>query len=180
LRQLSINTYLKQILVFTLLHLFCVSNLEPARSAGGEPTAQDLNTPPISATPALIQTGSNNYANYSSNTGGLTPSYCSGTCGFAMLRTISVNDVNGNLHPQTEFLIGGVHSFNSPDLINAENNRQLVQNQKEINEFPMLPQYKKDFLDACKSKDVPAIQINARIIAKILNDDYTQILNSCK
>jgi hypothetical protein len=177
------------------------SNYPEVAFAGGSDTptvSGDTSTPsPISPNPAssiipnststtttptaLIQTGTNNYANVNSqSTGALNYPNCGGTCAFAIMRTTPANNINGIINNQIEGVFGLIHTFNSPDQTNADTNRQLVGIQKQRSESEIETNYIKLISDACQAKDSIRAELSAKALGRIWNVDYKTLLNpSC-
>jgi len=185
------NSFLRKILVIALTNFFCFSiNINQAVSAGGEtpqpttsgnsggasPTVQNAGA--LSVTPTtLLQTGSNNYANLNPNTGALNYPFCSGTCGFAIMRTTPSTYVNGKESNQVEGVIGLIVSFDSPDKTNAESNRQIVEIQQQRSENEIASIYIKAIADACQTKDLIRAELSAKALARIWAVEYVSLLS---
>jgi hypothetical protein len=145
-------------------------------SATLSPTAQN-NAGTLSVTPTtFLQNGSNNYANVNPNTNALSYPFCSGTCGFAIVRTTSSNYINSKGN-QIEGIIGLIYSFDSPDQTNAENNKQLVDIQRQRSENQIASDYIKAISDACQIKDAIRAELNAKALARVWAVDYKSLLS---
>lgn len=143
------------------------------------PTPQSTGSLTITP-PTFLQTGTNNFTNVNPSTGVLNYPNCAGTCGFAIMRTTPSSNINGMMGNQIEGLLGVIHSFNSPDQINADTNRQLVDIQKQRSESEIATNYIKAIADACQAKDLIRAELTAKALARIWNVDYKTLLRpSC-
>jgi hypothetical protein len=185
------NIHLKQILVIALTSIFSFSIfIDKALSGGGDttqttttgdssvasPTIQNstsTTTPPT----ALIQTGTNNYANVNSqSTGTLNYPNCNGTCAFGIMRTSPSNGNNGNFGNQYEAVIGFIHSFNSPDQTNADTNRLMIEIQKYKTEQEVIIALSGQLADAIETGKYQRANIIAIVLAPKLGKTHIQLL----
>lgn len=180
-------------LVALLTSLICFSvNVGQALSAeGSEPqpttTASSTSSAPSSSASALnatpitfIQPGARNSASVSSSGGSINQSGCNGTCIYAFLRTSPTNN-NGLVSTQVEGVIGVMHVLNSPDQMNAETNRQMMDMQRQRNEAEISSNYIKLISEACQARNFITAELNARGLARIWNQDYKVLLeNYCR
>jgi hypothetical protein len=179
-------------LVALLTSLICFSvNVGQALSAEGsepQPTTTESSTSSapsssasaLNATPiTFIQPGTRSSASINSSAGSINQSGCNGTCIYAFLRTSPTNN-NGLISNQVEGVIGVMHVLNSPDQMNAETNRQMMDIQRQRNEFEIANNYIKLISEACQARDFSTAELNARGLARIWNQDYKALLgNSC-
>ncbi len=192
--QAFISKYIRRLSVVVLTSFSSLSiYTEQALSAGGDTTqtstTQDSsvtsptiqNAGALTVTPTTLQqTGTNNYANVSSNVGTLNYPNCNGSCAFGILRTSPSNGINGTTGNQIEAVIGVIHSFNSPDQTNADTNRQLVDIQKQRSESEIATNYIKAISDACQARDSIRAELSAKALGRIWNVDYKTLLRpSC-
>jgi len=184
-------------LVSILACLPILSNYPETAFAGGSDTptvSGDTSTPsPISPNPAssiipnstsgtvnptaLIQTGTNNYANVNSqSTGTLNYPNCNGTCAFGIMRTSPSNGNNGNFGNQYEAVLGIIHSFNSPDQINADTNRLMVSIQQYKTEQEIIIALSGQLADAIETGKYQRANIIAIVLAPKLGKTHIQLL----
>jgi hypothetical protein len=179
-------------LVALLTSLICFSvNVGQALSAEGseaQPTTTESSTSsaPSSSASALsttpitfIQPGARNSASVNSSGGSINQSGCNGTCIYAFVRTSPTSN-NGLVSNHVEGVIGVMHVLNSPDQMNAETNRQMVDMQRQRNEFEIANNYIKLIKEACQARDFITAELTARGLARIWNEDYKDLLrNHC-
>lgn len=184
-------------LVSILACLPILSNYPESAFAGGSDTptvSGDTSTPsPISPNPAssiipnstsgtvnptaLIQTGTNNYANVNSqSTGTLNYPSCNGTCGFGIVRSSPSNGNNGNSGNQYEAVLGFIHSFNSPDQTNADTNRLMIEIQKYKTEQEVIIALSSQLADAIETGKYQRANIIAIVLAPKLGKTHIQLL----
>jgi hypothetical protein len=186
----SDSSYYKMLAFVTYLLCFSI-NVEQAFSAGGsetqaptittDPTSPSLtqNTSSLSVTPTTLQqTGANNYANVNSNIGTLNYPNCGGgTCGFAIMRMTSTNNsFNGAGGNQLEAVIGLIISPNSPDQMNAENNRLTVEIQKYKSEHEIIAGLTNQLADAIEAGKTVRANLIAIVLAPKLGRTPEQLL----
>jgi hypothetical protein len=143
------------------------------------PTSPVTPTPTSTTTPttALIQTGTNNYANVNSqSTGTLNYPSCNGTCAFGIVRTSPSNGNNGNLGNQYEAVLGFIHSFNSPDQTNADTNRLMIEIQKYKTEQEVIIALSGQLADAIETGKYQRANIIAIVLAPKLGKTHIQLL----
>lgn len=180
------NIHLKQILVITLTSFFSLSMfIDKALSGGGDTTQTTTGDSSIASptipnppsTTALIQTGTNNYANVNSqSTGTLNYPSCNGTCAFGIMRTSPSNGNNGNFGNQYEAVIGFIHSFNSPDQTNADTNRLMIEIQKYKTEQEVIIALSGQLADAIETGKYQRANIIAIVLAPKLGKTHIQLL----
>ena len=180
-------------LVALLTSLICFSvNVGQALSAEGsepQPTTTESSTSSalsssasaLSATPiTFIQPGARSSASISSSAGSINQSGCNGTCFYGFVRTAPNNNNNGSGSTQFEAVVGLMHVLNSPDQMNAETNRLMMDMQRQRNEFEIISNYTKLIKEACQARDFITAELNARGLARILDVDYKVLLeNRC-
>jgi hypothetical protein len=189
------NIHLKQILVIALTSFFSLSMfIDKALSGGGDTTqttttgdssvdssvaSPTIQNPTSTTAPptALIQTGTNNYANVNSqSTGTLNYPSCNGTCGFGIVRSSPSNGNNGNSGNQYEAVLGFIHSFNSPDQTNADTNRLMVSIQQYKTEQEVIIALISQLADAIETGKYQRANIIAIVLAPKLGKNHIQLL----
>ncbi|MBD2188404.1 hypothetical protein [Pseudanabaena mucicola] len=189
--QLSGKIHFKNIVLCALLGNFVslLPNIETSIAAGGDtietsttgdssisPTPQSAASLTVTPT-TLLQNGTNNFANVSSNTGALNYPNCS-SCFFGILRTTpNTNNFSGTINNQLEAVIGIIIAIDSPEKANSETNRMIVEIQKSKNEYEIQLALGEKLADAIESGKMERAKIVALLLAPLLGKTHNQLLS---